>query len=127
MTSQHLHVKENGGVFYVEFLDLKILSEMTVVEIYAELKTLVDVHKSRKFVLQLGKTRFITKTFFDRLLSLEKLMKNLDQAAFVRLCPLRPEIAYAMGMLGISKHFVFCTEAETRRAISILAPSIAAA
>lgn len=127
MSSKHLHVQENGGVFYVKFLDLKIVSDQIVEELYAELRALVDTGRGRKFVLQLEDVQFIAKLLFDRIILLEKLVKKLNQTGFVRLCPLNPNITYAMTMLGICKHFEFCNEKETRRAKSILAPSVIAA
>ena len=86
---KHISVKENGGAAVVEFVDSKLMYEMTVVnEIGDELQSLITDHGYKKIILDFRNVQYLSSTMLGKL---AKLDQEVNQAkGKLKLCGLGP-------------------------------------
>jgi anti-sigma B factor antagonist len=100
---RHITLNQVGDVTVVRFLDRKILDDLVIQELGAELFALVEVEKRKAVVLNFFQVEFLSSAALGKLITLDKKMKPLGGK--VRLSNIRPEIYEVFRITKLNKLF----------------------
>ena len=97
---RHLDVTELGDVTVVRFRDEQIAEHAVVEEVAGELLQLLEVDD---FLLDLSAVRFVSGSFFSKLITLARKMK--DHGRVLKLTKLRPEMREVLAITKLNQLF----------------------
>lgn len=117
MSSQsRIDVSKVGDVTVVKFKDKKILDEVGIQELGAELFGLVEQQNRRAIVLNFDGVDFLSSAALGKLITFDRKVKGAKGR--MKLCGIRPEILEVFQVTKLNK--VFDIRGEEAEAISAL-------
>ena len=82
-----------GQIHLVNFVDSRIMDPIVIEEIGRELQQLFDDHPGDNFILDLKNVEFLSSAVLNRLIVLDKYVKNKEgEMAFCNLSPAVSEV-----------------------------------
>lgn len=117
MASQsRIDVSKVGDVTVVKFLDKKILDEVGIQELGAELFALVEQQNRKAILLNFDGVEFLSSAALGKLITFDRKVKAAKGR--MKLCGIRPEILEVFQVTKLNK--VFDIRAAEAEAISAL-------
>jgi anti-sigma B factor antagonist len=117
MSSQsRIDVSKVGDVTVVKFKDKKILDEVGIQELGAELFSLVEQQNRRAIVLNFDGVDFLSSAALGKLITFDRKVKGAKGR--MKLCGIRPEILEVFQVTKLNK--VFDIRGDEAEAISAL-------
>lgn len=107
---RRLLVEPRNSVNVVQFLERKILDELSIKEIGEELFELVDVHKKHRLLLNFEAVEFLSSAALGKLITLNKKVRAVKGE--MRLCCIHPDIAEVFRITKLDKLFDICETEE---------------
>lgn len=101
---------EQGGVKMVEFLERKILDELTITHIGEQLAAIVKVTPGIKLLLNFRNVEHLSSAALGMLITQEKEIK--EQRGQLKLCNIRPQILEVFKITRLNKLFSIHDTAE---------------
>jgi len=100
---RRLEINEVGDVTVVHFRDQKIIEDLRIQELGAELFQLVEVEKRKKLVLSFTSVDFLSSAALGKLITLDRKVKANSGA--MKLCNIRPEIYEVFAITKLNRLF----------------------
>ncbi len=107
---RRLLVEPRGDVSVVQFMEKKILDELSIKEIGDELFELVDVHKKTRLLLNFEQVEYLSSAALGKLITLNKKVRAAKGE--LRLCKIHPDIAEVFRITKLDKLFDICDTEE---------------
>ena len=103
-------VEPKDDVSVVQFMERKILDELSIKEIGEELFELVDVHSKHRLLLNFQQVEFLSSAALGKLITLNKKVRAVRGE--LRLCCIHPDIAEVFRITKLDKLFDLCETEE---------------
>jgi anti-sigma B factor antagonist len=113
-THKRIDVSKVGDVTVVKFVDKKILDEAGILELGAELFSLVEHDNRRSIVLNFDNVDFLSSAALGKLITLDRKVKSAQGR--LKMSNIRPEILEVFQITKLNK--VFDIRGEEAEAIS---------
>ena len=109
---RHLEVERRGDVFCARVRDNRLLAEIEVQRLAAELVDLVKVHGCRKLALSLGPgpLQCLYSVFLAKLVALRRILE--EQGGAIKLCEVHPETYGVFKACRLHEHFDFLPDLD---------------
>jgi anti-sigma B factor antagonist len=111
---KRIDVSKVGDVTVVKFVDKKILDEAGILELGAELFSLVEHDNRRSIVLNFDNVDFLSSAALGKLITLDRKVKSAQGR--LKMSNIRPEILEVFQITKLNK--VFDIRGEEAEAIS---------
>ena len=116
-THRRIDVSKVGDVTVVKFLDKKILDEAGILELGAELFSLVEQDNRKSVLLNFAGVEFLSSAALGKLITLDRKVKT--HKGRLKMSNIRPEILEVFQITKLNK--VFDIRTEEAEAISAFA------
>ena len=107
---RRLLVEPYGDVSVVQFMEKKILDELSIKEIGDELFELVDTHHKTRLLLNFEQVEYLSSAALGKLITLNKKVRAANGE--LRLCKIHPDIAEVFRITKLDKLFDICQTEE---------------
>ena len=101
--NRRIDVAQMGEVTVVRFLDRKILDEVNIQELGAELFRLVEQENRKSLLLNFSNVEFLSSAALGKLITLDKKVKA--HSGRLKLSNIRPEIYEVFAITKLNKLF----------------------
>jgi anti-sigma B factor antagonist len=116
-THRRIDVSKVGDVTVVKFLDKKILDEAGILELGAELFSLVEQDNRKCVLLNFAGVEFLSSAALGKLITFDRKVKS--HKGRLKLCEIRPEILEVFQITKLNK--VFDIRGEEAEAVAAFA------
>ncbi|NOS99177.1 MAG: STAS domain-containing protein [Phycisphaerales bacterium] len=99
----HINVTKRDGVDVVEFVDRKILDELSISELGDQLRTVADATPAVRLILDFARVEHLSSAALGMLITLDKLVK--ERNGKLRLCNINPQIFEVFKITRLNKMF----------------------
>ena len=112
--SKNLNVSTKDGICFVEFVDRKILDEVTISEISKNLAALVEEHTPINLLLNFKNVEYLSSAVLGMLVAIQKQVK--DGSGQLKLTDIRPKIFEVFEITRMNEMFEFHENAAAAKA-----------
>lgn len=99
----HINVTRRDGVDIVEFVDRKILDELSISELSDQLRAVAEATPAVRLVLDFARVDHLSSAALGMLITLDKLVK--ERHGKLRLCNINPQIFEVFKITRLNKLF----------------------
>ena len=107
-THKRIDVSKVGDVTVVKFVDKKILDEAGILELGAELFSLIEHDNRRSIVLNFDNVDFLSSAALGKLITLDRKVKSAQGR--LKMSNIRPEILEVFQITKLNKVFDIRTD-----------------
>jgi anti-sigma B factor antagonist len=100
---RRIHVSASGPMTVARIVDKKILDELVIQELGAEVLGLIEQDGHRSLALDFSDVEFLSSAALGKLITLDRKMKT--QQGRLSLCSIRPEILEVFQITKLNKVF----------------------
>ncbi len=106
----HINVNKMDGVEVVEFVDRKILDELSIAEIGDQLRAVAESTPSVQLLLDFQNVEHLSSAALGMLITLDKLVK--ENSGTLKLCNINPQIYEVFKITRLNKLFAIYDSTE---------------
>ena len=100
---QHIVLNEVADITVVHFLDSRIIEDLAIQQLGAELFSLVEVEGRKKLVLNFSAVNFMSSSALSKLINLHK--KVVAAGGSMKLCKISPDIREIFTITNLNRLF----------------------